>query len=284
MAQYDQNTDAKLWPNAMTSKPILIMGLSGTGKTTLAKALAPRLGAVHFNNDDLRKHINKDLDFSLASRIEQARRMRWLCNQVMKAGHTAMADFICPTEATRDAFGDCFLVWVDRIKHSRFPDTDRIFEPPARFDIHVDEQGSPEFWADKVAAAYAPVFDPKKPTALFVGRYQPFHEGHRSLIQQGLERVGQVCIAVRDVYGIDEKNPLKFEEVKHRIDSAMTSYRGRYVVIRRPNITHVFYGRDVGYKIERIDLDIELQRISATDIRRNIGLVSGPKPHGIQGD
>ena len=57
---------------------ILIMGLPGAGKTTLAQHLAPPLNAVHFNADAVRANINKDLGFSLEDRIEQARRMGWI--------------------------------------------------------------------------------------------------------------------------------------------------------------------------------------------------------------
>jgi len=41
-------------------------------------------------------------------------------------------------------------------------------------------------------------------------------------------------------------------------------------VVPLPNITNVFYGRDVGYVVERIDLDRSLQSISATDMRRRL--------------
>jgi adenylylsulfate kinase len=67
-------------------KKILIMGLPGAGKTTLANELAPRLNAVHFNADDIRANINKDLGFSEADRVEHARRMGWLCDRVIKVG------------------------------------------------------------------------------------------------------------------------------------------------------------------------------------------------------
>src|SRR6266545_4556820 len=72
------------------------MGLPGAGKTTLSKHLAPRLNAVHFNADDVRANINRDLGFSEPDRIEHARRMGWLCDQVVKVGCFAIADFICP--------------------------------------------------------------------------------------------------------------------------------------------------------------------------------------------
>ena len=130
----------------MTQK-ILIMGLPGTGKTTLARALAPKLDAVCFNADEVRANINKDLGFSFEDRLEQARRMGWLCDRVVDSGHTAIADFVCPTPETRDAFGPSFIVWVDRIKEGRFADTNRLFVPPENYHVRVYGEDSPEQWA-----------------------------------------------------------------------------------------------------------------------------------------
>lgn len=251
-------------------RKILIMGLPGAGKTTLARVLAERLGAVLFNADEVRANINKDLGFALNDRIEHAARMGWLCDQVVKSGGTAIADFICPTPETRAAFvknGEAFVVWLNRIDKGRFEDTNALFVPPERVDVEVAPQGAPEYWAEQICAKLRPVFEPTQSTALFVGRYQPFHDGHKALIVQGIERVGQACIAVRGT-PVDDKNPFGFESVRARIDAAMRDYAGRYTIISLPNITHIFYGRDVGYVIERIDLDEGLQKISATDIRK----------------
>src|SRR5262245_42813125 len=85
----------------MLIRKILIMGLPGAGKTTLAISLAPLLNAVVFNADAVRANISCHLGFSHADRIEHARRMGWLCDRVVEAGGTVIADFICPTEETR---------------------------------------------------------------------------------------------------------------------------------------------------------------------------------------
>jgi ABC-type cobalamin/Fe3+-siderophores transport system ATPase subunit len=131
-------------------RKILIMGLPGAGKTTLARELAPLLKAVLFNADEVRQNLNRELGFSLEDRIEHARRMGWLCDRVAEAGHTAIADFICPTPQTRAAFGPAFVVWLDRIKTGRFEDTNKMFAPPERFDIRVEPEGSPRFWAERI--------------------------------------------------------------------------------------------------------------------------------------
>lgn len=249
---------------------ILIMGLPGAGKTTLARTLAPLLNGVIFNADEVRAQINRDLGFSPEDRIEHARRMGWMCDRVVEAGGIAIADFICPTPQTRTAFGPAFTVWVDRIQEGRFEDTNRLFVPPEVADIRVSPEGSARSWAERILARLHPAFEPQRPTALFVGRYQPFHDGHRRLIEEGIRRVGQACIAVRDTSGTDEKNPLSFFDVKQRIDAGLWAFSGRYTIVALPNITHVFYGRDVGYVVERLELDAGHEAISATEIRRHM--------------
>jgi cytidyltransferase-like protein len=252
------------------ARKILIMGLPGAGKTTLAAALAPLLNAVVFNADAVRANLSRDLGFSLQDRIEHARRMGWMCDRIVEAGGTAIADFVCPTAETRSAFGNAFTIWVDRIEAGRFEDTNEIFVPPARPDLRVELEGTPEWWAERALALLCPAFDPQRPTALFVGRYQPFHRGHQSLIEEGLRRVGQVCIAVRDTHGIDRNNPLPFFAVKQRIEVALSAHVGRFVIVPLPNITNVFYGRDAGYSIERIVLDEATEAISGTKAREII--------------
>jgi adenylylsulfate kinase len=137
----------------MKSK-ILIFGLPGSGKTTLARALAPIIGAVHFNADEARKTICADLSFSIEDRLKQANRMGWMCDQVVKSGHIAIADFVCPTFSTRAAFGSCFSIFVDRIQSSKYNDTNRIFERPVSCDVVVGKDGSADEWAHKIKSSF----------------------------------------------------------------------------------------------------------------------------------
>ena len=255
------------------NRKILVMGLPNSGKTALTRALAPMLNAVVFNNDEVRKNINRDLGFTMEDRLEQARRMGWLCDRVVESGGIAIADFICPTPQTRAAFGDAFTVFIDRIDAGRFEDTNRVFVRPDHFDVRVDAEGTPQFWAERIFRALKPAFDPKRPTALFIGRYQRFHAGHQRLIEEGLERIGQVCVAVRDTQHTDAKNPLSFFDVSRRIEAALRPHAGRFVIVPLPNISHVFYGRDVGSVVERIELDEATGAISATETRKKAGLV-----------
>jgi hypothetical protein len=75
-------------------------------------------------------------------------------------------------------------------------------------------------------------------------------------------------VAVRDTHSLDKKNPLPFFAVKQRIEAALSAHAGRFVVVPLPNITNVFYGREVGYSVERIVLDEATEAISATKMRQ----------------
>lgn len=133
------------------SMKILIMGLPGSGKTTLATELALQLHAVHFNADEIRREINKDLGFSVEDRLEQARRMGVLCDIASRHGSHVIADFVCPTPEAREIFNADFLIWVDRIKESRYEDTNKLFVPPEKYNYRVTNQFDYPAWhAEKI--------------------------------------------------------------------------------------------------------------------------------------
>ena len=111
-------------------------------------------------------------------------------------------------------------------------------------------------------------WDNKKPTAMMLGRWQPWHKGHQELFKKTLERTGQVIIMIRDMIN-SKDNPFHVEQVKKNINEALIDYVGQYKIIVVPNITNICYGRTVGYKIEEIVLPLEIQAISATKIRNS---------------
>ena len=129
-------------------KIILIMGLPGSGKTTLANELGPMLNAKRLNADEVRKAAN-DWDFSEEGRIRQAKRMADFAIKLKNEGNYVVADFICPTPKARSLFPADFIIWVDTIKEGRFDDTNKMFIKPDKYDFHVTTQDAKN-WAQKI--------------------------------------------------------------------------------------------------------------------------------------
>ena len=129
-------------------KIILIMGLPGSGKTTLASELVPLLKAKWLNADEVRKEAN-DWDFSAEGRTRQAKRMWAKANELRDQGNHVVADFVCPTPAARALFPADFIIWVDTIKEGRFDDTNKMFVKPEKYNYHVTTQDAKN-WAPKI--------------------------------------------------------------------------------------------------------------------------------------
>lgn len=244
------------------------MGLPGSGKSYLADKLTNILGAEWLNADRVREAAN-DWDFSPEGRTRQAERMKHLAQEGLDRGKHVIADFVCPTNKTREDFAADYIVWVDTIKEGRFEDTNKMFVPPEEYDFRVPTQNA-ELWSLRIADEIQEhVWDNRRPTAQMLGRWQPWHEGHQALFEEIVKKTGQVNIQVRDVQGVGD-NPFDFETVKKNIEQALQPYKNRIQVTLVPNITNICYGRGVGYKIEEIVLPENIQKISATDIRKKM--------------
>lgn len=284
------------------TKRILIMGLPGAGKTYLAQALKKYLetngdlmkinpqrvltyegipgpdfmnvGVDWFNADDIRKKYN-DWDFSNAGRIRQSLRMFQFA--VECSGEYVICDFVAPLVEMRNNFKADWTIWVDTIKEGRYEDTNKAFIPPEVYDFRITEQNC-EKWAEFIgdhilANRRRPVFDWQKETVQMLGRWQPWHDGHRALFERLIAKTGQVVIQVRDVQGWQGSNPFAIEQVKSFIRRDLDPvYQGQYEIQVVPNIVHIGWGRGVGYTHGEETFDDAVTDISATKIRKELGL------------
>jgi hypothetical protein len=263
---------------------ILIMGLPGSGKTTLAQELSNILLdkiQINWHNADNVRKLFEDWDFSESGRLRQAQRMADLAKLDKKNNVTSICEFICPTQKMREVFS-CngepdYIVWLDTIKKGRYEDTNKIFEPPTKYDYRItnfDAKG----WAQRIASDILnkkkpSQFDFRKPTVQMLGRWQPWHDGHMALFIRALDKTGQVCIMIRDCQGWNDSNPFDIDDVIDRIHKTLgPKYYGQYTIMVVPNIVNITYGRDVGYKIEQEVFDDAPHNISATKIRKELGL------------
>lgn len=281
-------------------KKILIMGLPGAGKTYLAAALKRFLEEkssqypvpLHrfindelpsktwsakvswFNADDVRKKFN-DWDFSREGRIRQSLRMFQFA--VESSADFVICDFVAPLPEMRHNFKADWVVWVDTIQQGRYEDTNKAFVAPDVYDFRVTEQNA-EKWAEFIgdhilSDRRRPVFDWKKETVQMLGRWQPWHQGHRALFERAIAKTGQVVIQVRDCQGWNGSNPFAVAQVKEAIRRDLDPlYQGQYEIQVVPNIVNITYGRDVGYRIEQEVFDEATHSISATKIRKEMGI------------
>jgi len=279
-------------------KKILIMGLPGSGKTYLAKALKKYLednstvknmpayratdyiptsykcSVQWFNADDVRKTYN-DWDFSKEGRIRQSLRMAEFA--LKSNSDYVICDFVAPLVEMRNNFKADWTIWVDTIDKGRFDDTNKAFVPPEQYDFRITEQDC-EKWAEFIGnhildERRRPVFDWKKETVQMLGRWQPWHPGHRALFDRAIAKTGQVVIQIRDCQGWNGSNPFAAEQVKELICRDLDPlYQGQYEIQLVPNVVNITYGRDVGYKIEQEVFDDATHAISATEIRKKMGV------------
>jgi hypothetical protein len=270
------------------------MGLPGAGKTYFAERLkayiesntttiygdgeqspaARPLRVDWFNADDVRRKYN-DWDFSHDGRIRQSLRM--LEFALKCTGDFVICDFVAPLPEMRYNFKADWTIWIDTIDSSRYEDTNKMFVPPDVYDFRITEQNA-EKWVEFVGDHIIydrgrPTFDWQKETVQMLGRWQPWHAGHRALFEKAIAKTGQVCIMIRDCQGWQGSNPFAIEQVKYFIRRDLDPlYQGQYEILVVPNIVNITYGRDVGYKIEQEHLGSAIESISATQIRKAMGV------------
>ena len=246
---------------------VLLTGLPGSGKSTLAEKLVKKYGGSHINADEVRAAAN-DWDFSTEGRRRQFERMR--ASTGGKEGFVFL-DFVCPVNEWRDEMGADLIVWMDTIQISRYEDTNKAFEPPVNYDLRITsfDDDMLSLFDDKLNR-----FDYQAPTVQMLGRWQPWHDGHTALFERAVVKTGQVAIMIRDLD--DKDNPFSVAEVTANIEKGLGAKGWKlnkdYIVLHVPNIVDISYGRKVGYTFTEHDLGEEIHQISATKIRKKVGL------------
>jgi hypothetical protein len=241
---------------------------------TLRPIADAQVTVAWLNADEVRRHYN-DWDFSQEGRIRQSQRMRDLADEANT--DYCIVDFVAPLVEMRNNFKADWCIWIDTIEKGRFEDTNKMFVPPEVYDFRITEQNA-EKWSEFVGEHIVenrrrPQFDWQKETVQMLGRWQPWHAGHRALFERAIAKTGQVVIQIRDCQGWQGSNPFAIDQVKHYIRRDLDPiYQGQYEIQVVPNIVNITYGRDVGYKIEQETFDQKTHEISATKIRRGLGL------------
>jgi hypothetical protein len=276
------------------------MGLPGSGKTFMAAALKkyieenssirhmPMSSTINmeripttykctvdwFNADEIRKRYN-DWDFSKEGRIRQSLRMAEFA--LKSSGDFVICDFVAPLVEMRNNYKANWTIWLDTINKGRFDDTNNAFIPPEQYDFRITEQNADK-WAEFIGNHILenkrrPVFDWKKETVQMLGRWQPWHAGHRALFERLIQKTGQVIIQIRDCQGWNDSNPFAIEQVKDNIRRDLDAiYQGQYEIQVVPNIVHIGWGRGVGYTMQEEIFEESITNISGTTIRKSMGL------------
>jgi len=281
---------------------VWLTGLPAAGKTTIANALQSELEkrgrrvTMLDGDGTMRQMLSTGLGFTKKDRHINVVRAGFVAGEIVKHGGAAICALVSPyadaRAAARSMVGSGFVeVHVNTplrvcekrdpkglyrraragdLKHMTGIDDPYEAPDPDVVELQVNGNGSIR---DNVEIIINYLEDRglletlRQSAALMIGRYQPWHDGHRALFLQALELEGYVVIGVRETSGLDDNNPFTFAEVKRRIEESLSPFAGSFEVRRLPNITNIVYGRDVGYRITRVGLGPEIERISATQIR-----------------
>lgn len=269
----------------MSGKTTWLFGLPCSGKTTLAEGLVGP-NTVHLDGDYLRETLNSDLRFSKEDRTENLRRAAGIAQALNEQGFDVVASFITPYRSQRELIAEkvetvSFIhvntpieVCEERdvkgmYEQARegeiegFTGVDDPFEEPESKEISLEVRTatrSKEETIEEINSKLDLKFDPSH---IFIGRWQPLHDGHRTIIDSAADNGKEVVIGIRDTE-LSEKNPLTAQERQELIEEVYEDYSNVETMII-PNIDTVAIGREVGYSV--VEVPEEVAEISGTDTR-----------------
>jgi adenylylsulfate kinase len=270
----------------MRGKTIWLFGLPCSGKTTLAEGLIGE-NTVHLDGDYLRDTLNTDLGFSKEDRTENLRRAAGVAQALNGQGFDVVASFISPYRSQREMIAkkveDISFVYVNApldvcekrdvkgmYEQARtgniegFTGIDAPFEEPQRGDRSLEIRTATRSIEEGIERINIELGLKYEPSHLFIGRWQPLHEGHRTIIDSAADNGKNVIIAIRNTE-LSEKNPLTAQERRKLIEDVYGDHPNVEIMVV-PDIDTVAVGRNVGYSL--VSVPEEVTAISGTEIRR----------------
>ncbi len=238
---------------------IWLTGQSKSGKTTLANILSKEIDAIILDGDEMRNSISLGAGFSREDRTEHNYRVARLARELSKQMNVIVSVIAPIKEVRKEIEKICSPIWV-YIKKD-FPERGGHFyeEPEDYFTIDSDTN-TPKENCQKIVEE----FFKKEQYCLFIGRWQPLHDGHKKLFDEVRREGKNILIGIRNT-NINESNPYSVKERIEMIKEQVTDAK----IIVLPDIESVCYGRKVGWEIREIKLDEDTEKISATEIRKN---------------
>lgn len=270
-----------------------LTGLPCSGKTTIAKELARRIDAEILDGDDIREFM-KNQDFSEEGRKKHMLAIAEWANRFSKYTNVIVS-LVSPLKKVRDEIMNKYSnfkeIWIQcDIEECKrrdvkgmyakviageikgFTGMDSPYEEPnvmkkegERKTTFVDTE---TFDVQQCVEVILDREYKQKIYSLFIGRYQPLHQGHIKLMRTVLDEGKNILIGLRNT-GVNESNPYG---TKERIEMIGMQFNkeieeGKVKILRMPDIENVVYGRKVGWGIRQIKLDEKTEEISATKIR-----------------
>jgi len=282
---------------------IWLTGLPCSGKTTIANKLYRSLNSkdnnwIVLDGDDMRfgsRPITGITGFTEEERHQHLLRTASVANCLTeKNGKNVICAFVSPREKTRQEIKSMLrYMYIVHVKCSQeecarrdvkgmwakakageikgFTGFDARYEDPfENSDLVVDTE---EMSAIECVDAIKRMINEKHRTDLFIGRWQApegLHEGHKTLINESIKANRPVTILIREMFTESKKDPYSAEEIRTKILGSYEREDADVDVLIGPNVGAVCYGRGVGYEIRKIELSEDVEKISATELRKNI--------------
>lgn len=269
----------------MAGETTWLFGLPCSGKTTLAEGLVGP-GTVHLDGDYLRDTLNSDLGFSKEDRTENLRRAAGVAQALNEQGFDVVASFITPYRSQRELIcekvEDISFIHVNTpvevceerdvkgmYKQARegeiegFTGVDDPFEEPEEEENALEIRTATHSTEETLREINDELNVKFDPSHIFIGRWQPLHDGHRTIIDSAADNGKDVVIAIRDTE-LSEKNPLTAQERQRLIEEVYEDHPNVETMII-PDVDTVAIGREVGYSV--VSVPEEVAEISGTDTR-----------------